>query len=184
VSGSGKTSLLTEILERHARADGEDLLANKRVISIDQKPIGRSPRSNLATYTGLFDGVRQLFAQTPEAKKRRFSASRFSFNVKGGRCETCQGEGYIRVELLFLPEDFSPCPTCHGTRYNPETLTVTYNGLNIAEVLAMSVKEARAFFEEPVSTARALDALLDWGVDYLTPGTHAFVIIGGVALRT
>lgn len=183
VSGSGKTSLLTEILERHARADGEDLLANKRVISIDQKPIGRSPRSNLATYTGLFDGVRQLFAQTPEAKKRRFSASRFSFNVKGGRCETCQGEGYIRVELLFLPEDFSPCPTCHGTRYNPETLTVTYNGLNIAEVLAMSVKEARAFFEEPAAIARALDALLDVGVDYLTLGQPATELSGGEAQR-
>ncbi len=183
VSGSGKTSLLTEILTRHANEKDNKNFAKKRVISIDQKPIGRSPRSNLATYTGLFDGVRQLFAQTPEAKKKKFTASRFSFNVKQGRCETCQGEGYIRVELLFLPEDFSPCPTCHGTRYNPETLTVTYKRLNIAEVLALSVKDARPFFAETPAVARALDALIDVGLDYLTLGQPATELSGGEAQR-
>lgn len=179
VSGSGKTSLLTEILNHQT----QDILANKRIISIDQKPIGRSPRSNLATYTGLFDGVRELFARTPDAQKRKFSPSRFSFNVKGGRCETCQGEGYIRVELLFLPEDFSPCTTCHGTRYNPETLTIHYNGLNIAQVLALSVKDARPFFAETPTIARALDALIDVGLDYLTLGQPATELSGGEAQR-
>ncbi len=188
VSGSGKTSLLTEILDRHIQAtadpdNDQQAFAKKRVISIDQKPIGRSPRSNLATYTGLFDGVRQLFAQTPEAINKKFTPSRFSFNVKGGRCETCQGEGYIRVELLFLPEDFSPCPTCHGTRYNPETLTVHYNGLNIAQVLALSVKDARPFFTETPAIARALDALINVGLDYLTLGQPATELSGGEAQR-
>ena len=182
VSGSGKTSLLQEILDgvgadAGASAEGEAARQGgegadhesgesvrkgsesagvrltlsegasppSRIISIDQKPIGRSPRSNLATYTGLFDGVRRLFAQTDEARARRYTAGRFSFNVKGGRCETCQGEGYILVELLFLPENYSPCPDCGGRRYNPETLQIEYRGLDIAEVLDLSVAEAAGF---------------------------------------
>lgn len=177
VSGSGKTSLLDEILD-HARGDAES-----RVISIDQKPIGRTPRSNLATYTGLFDGVRRLFARTPEARARRYTASRFSFNMRGGRCETCQGEGYILVELLFLPENYSPCPDCQGRRYNPETLQIRYRGLGISEVLALSVTEAAEFFDDVPAVSRSLAALLDVGLGYLTLGQPATELSGGEAQR-
>ena len=201
VSGSGKTSLLHEILH-HAGMDSEDsgtslfaggegvslklseaATAPSRVISIDQKPIGRSPRSNLATYTGLFDGVRKLFAGTPEAKARRYTASRFSFNVRGGRCETCQGEGYIEVELLFLPRDYSPCPTCHGRRYNPETLEIRYRELSIADVLELPVERAVEFFADVPTVKRALDALMDVGLSYLTLGQPATELSGGEAQR-
>lgn len=201
VSGSGKTSLLHEI-RRHADVEPEDsektlfagvegatlrlsgdVVAPSRIISIDQKPIGRSPRSNLATYTGLFDGVRKLFADTPEAKARRYTASRFSFNVKGGRCETCQGEGYIEVELLFLPRDYSPCPTCHGRRYNPETLEILYRGLSIADVLELAVERAVEFFADVPMVRRSLDALMDVGLSYLALGQPATELSGGEAQR-
>lgn len=191
VSGSGKSSLLHEILthvqdEVATASDGAAEGRNatlKRIISIDQKPIGRSPRSNLATYTGLFDGVRRLYAQTPVARERGYTASRFSFNVRGGRCETCQGEGYILVELLFLPENYSPCPDCQGRRYNPETLQVTYRDLNIAEVLDLSVTDAATFFEDVPPVKRALDTLLDVGLGYLTLGQPATELSGGEAQR-
>lgn len=221
VSGSGKTSLLQEILslavpgnsdspdsadsansadspdsreDTDADADGvgvtqpndsgeEVSFAPSRIISIDQKPIGRSPRSNLATYTGLFDGVRTLFADLPEAKVRRYTASRFSFNMKGGRCETCQGDGYIEVELLFLPRDYSPCPTCHGRRYNPETLEIQYRGLSVADVLDLPVERAVEFFSGVPMVRRALDALMDVGLGYLTLGQPATDLSGGEAQR-
>jgi excinuclease ABC subunit A len=144
LSGSGKSSLLAEF---GARAPGEDN-APGRLVTISQKPIGRSPRSNPATYTGLFDGIRKVFASTEEARQHGYTASRFSFNVKGGRCETCEGEGYIKVELLFMPEDYSPCPTCHGARYNEETLQVTFEGLNIAEVLDLTMTRALDVFAD------------------------------------
>jgi excinuclease ABC subunit A len=123
-----------------------DVDAIQRVVQVDQKPIGRTPRSNLATYTGLFDHVRKLFAATPAARRRRFDAGRFSFNVAKGRCETCEGEGFVSVELLFMPSVYAPCPTCHGARYNEATLKVQWNGRNIAEVLQMTVDQAHAFF--------------------------------------
>jgi excinuclease ABC subunit A len=193
VSGSGKTSLLQEILSR-AQAESDsaegtpaagtgDTALPSRIISIDQKPIGRSPRSNLATYTGLFDGVRRLFAQTPAAVARRYTASRFSFNVRGGRCETCQGEGYILVELLFLPENYSPCPACQGQRYNQETLQIRYRDLSIADVLALSVADAATFFDDVPAVRRSLDALLDVGLSYLTLGQPATELSGGEAQR-
>jgi excinuclease ABC subunit A len=182
VSGSGKSSLLAEIIDR-VEAENETALSRQRIISIDQKPIGRSPRSNLATYTGLFDTVRQLFAATPDAKARHYTASRFSFNVEGGRCPTCRGEGFISIELIFMPDDYSPCPTCHGARYNPETLDVHYDALNIAEVLAMTVTDAREFFEDVPAVSRALTVLIDVGLGYLTLGQPATELSGGEAQR-
>jgi excinuclease ABC subunit A len=182
VSGSGKSSLLAEIIDR-VEAENETGPSRQRIISIDQKPIGRSPRSNLATYTGLFDTVRQLFAATPDAKARHYTASRFSFNVEGGRCPTCRGEGFISVELIFMPDDYSPCPTCHGARYNPETLEVHYGALNIAEVLAMTVTDAREFFEDIPAVSRALTVLTDVGLGYLTLGQPATELSGGEAQR-
>ncbi|MGO4691931.1 AAA family ATPase [Glaciibacter sp. 2TAF33] len=182
VSGSGKSSLLTEIIDR-VDSDNEAGQPRQRIISIDQKPIGRSPRSNLATYTGLFDTVRQLFAATPDAKARRYTASRFSFNVEGGRCPTCRGEGFISIELIFMPDDFSPCPTCQGARYNPETLEVLYRGLSIADVLAMPVTTAHAFFADVPAVDRALGVLTDVGLGYLTLGQPATELSGGEAQR-
>ena len=154
-----------------------------RLVRVDQKPIGRTPRSNLATYTGLFDAVRKEFAATEEARARGFGAGRFSFNVAGGRCETCLGEGFVAVELLFLPGSYGPCPECQGSRYNPETLEVTYNGKNVAEVLAMTVDAAAEFLGDVPAAARSLQTLRDVGLGYLRLGQPATELSGGEAQR-
>lgn len=155
----------------------------KRLVCVDQKPIGRTPRSNLATYTGLFDHIRKRFASTDEAKKRGFNAGRFSFNVVGGRCTTCDGEGFVSVELLFLPSVYTPCSSCHGTRYNAETLAVTYRDLNIADVLDMTVDAASDFFNELPAVARALKTLKEVGLGYIKLGQPATELSGGEAQR-
>lgn len=154
-----------------------------RLVKVDQKPIGRTPRSNLATYTGLFDAVRKEFAATEEAKARGFGAGRFSFNVAGGRCETCQGEGFVAVELLFLPGSYGPCPECGGSRYNPETLEVRYRGKNVAEVLGMTVNAAAGFLADVPAAARSLQTLLEVGLGYLRLGQPATELSGGEAQR-
>ncbi|HEX8079974.1 MAG TPA: excinuclease ABC subunit UvrA [Jatrophihabitans sp.] len=154
-----------------------------RLVEVDQKPIGRTPRSNLATYTGLFDGVRKLFAATDEARRRGYSVGRFSFNVEDGRCPNCQGEGFVAVELLFLPGAYSPCPVCHGARYNPETLEVRYRGNSIADVLALSVDAATDFFADVPAVARSLATLGEVGLGYLTLGQPATELSGGEAQR-
>lgn len=179
VSGSGKSSLLAEI----ALHGPDDSDAPGRLVTISQKPIGRSPRSNPATYTGLFDGIRKVFASTEEARARGYTASRFSFNVKAGRCETCDGEGYIKVELLFLPEDYSPCPTCHGARYNEETLEIMYQGQSIADVLGLTIDRAVPIFADVPTVARGLQALHDVGLGYITLGHPATDLSGGEAQR-
>nr|WP_317239189.1 excinuclease ABC subunit UvrA [Hymenobacter sp. 5516J-16] len=155
----------------------------KRLVRVDQKPIGRTPRSNMATYTGLFDHVRKLFAATPAARKRRYDAGRFSFNVAKGRCENCQGEGFVMVELLFLPSVYAPCPVCHGARYNAKTLEITYRDKNIAEVLGLTVDDAWAFFEEEPTVQRALTVLREVGLGYLRLGQPATELSGGEAQR-
>ncbi|MFJ4685302.1 ABC transporter [Streptomyces sp. NPDC088789] len=175
VSGSGKSTLVGEIT-------GE-LPGVGRVVAVDQRPIGRTPRSNLATYTGLFDGVRKVFAATGEARSRGYGAGRFSFNVAGGRCETCQGEGFVSVELLFLPSTYAPCPDCGGARYNPETLDVTYRGRDIAQVLDLTVEAAAEFFADLPAVARSLGTLLDVGLGYLRLGQPATELSGGEAQR-
>ncbi|WP_406119393.1 ATP-binding cassette domain-containing protein [Streptomyces sp. NBC_00989] len=175
VSGSGKSTLIGEITE--------ELPGVGRLVSVDQKPIGRTPRSNLATYTGLFDVVRKVFAATDEARQRGYGVGQFSFNVAGGRCETCQGEGFVSVELLFLPSTYAPCPDCGGARYNPETLQVTYRGRNIAQVLDLTVESAAEFFADTPSVARSLAALLDVGLGYLHLGQPATELSGGEAQR-
>ncbi|MER6418567.1 excinuclease ABC subunit UvrA [Streptomyces sp. NPDC001137] len=175
VSGSGKSTLIGEITE--------DLTGVARLVSVDQKPIGRTPRSNLATYTGLFDVVRKVFAATEEAQARGYGVGRFSFNVAGGRCETCQGEGFVSVELLFLPSTYAPCPDCGGDRYNPETLQVTYRGRNIAQVLDLTVESAAEFFADTPAVARSLATLLDVGLGYLRLGQPATELSGGEAQR-
>ncbi|MFI7402509.1 ATP-binding cassette domain-containing protein [Streptomyces sp. NPDC049541] len=175
VSGSGKSTLIGEITE--------DLTGVRRLVSVDQKPIGRTPRSNLATYTGLFDVVRKVFAATEEAQARGYGVGRFSFNVAGGRCETCQGEGFVSVELLFLPSTYAPCPDCGGDRYNPETLQVTYRGRNIAQVLDLTVESAAEFFADTPAVARSLATLLDVGLGYLRLGQPATELSGGEAQR-
>ncbi|MGI5379866.1 ATP-binding cassette domain-containing protein [Streptomyces sp. CA-251387] len=175
VSGSGKSTLIGEITE--------DLAGVGRLVSVDQKPIGRTPRSNLATYTGLFDVVRKVFADTDEAQARRYGVGRFSFNVAGGRCETCQGEGFVSVELLFLPSTYAPCPDCGGARYNPETLEVAYRGRNIAQVLDLTVEAAAEFFADTPAVARSLRTLLDVGLGYLRLGQPATELSGGEAQR-
>ncbi|MEU6577985.1 excinuclease ABC subunit UvrA [Streptomyces sp. NPDC046805] len=175
VSGSGKSTLIGEI--------SEELEGVGRLVSVDQRPIGRTPRSNLATYTGLFDVVRKLFAATDEARARDYGVGRFSFNVTGGRCETCQGEGFVSVELLFLPSTYAPCPDCGGARYNPETLEVTYKGKSIADVLDMTVERAAEFFADTPSVSRSLSALLDVGLGYLRLGQPATELSGGEAQR-
>ncbi|MFJ3725673.1 ABC transporter [Streptomyces sp. NPDC090045] len=184
VSGSGKSTLVGQVL---AREVGERLAEPdfpvRRLVEVDQKPIGRTPRSNLATYTGLFDVVRRLFTAAPESKARGWKAGRFSFNVAGGRCETCQGEGFVSVELLFLPSTYAPCPECAGARYNSETLEVRYAGLNIAEVLALTVESAAGFFAEVPAAARSLRALQDIGLGYLRLGQPATELSGGEAQR-
>ncbi|MER6690339.1 excinuclease ABC subunit UvrA [Streptomyces minutiscleroticus] len=175
VSGSGKSTLIGEITE--------DLEGVGRLVSVDQKPIGRTPRSNLATYTGLFDAVRKVFAATDAARERGHGVGRFSFNVAGGRCETCQGEGFVSVELLFLPSTYAPCPECGGARYNAATLEVTYRGRNIAQVLDLTVEAAAEFFADTPAVARSLDTLLDVGLGYLRLGQPATELSGGEAQR-
>ncbi|MFF6911187.1 ATP-binding cassette domain-containing protein [Streptomyces sp. NPDC012466] len=175
VSGSGKSTLIGEITQ--------DTAGVGRLVSVDQKPIGRTPRSNLATYTGLFDVVRKVFAATDGARERGFGVGRFSFNVAGGRCETCQGEGFVSVELLFLPSTYAPCPDCGGARYNPRTLEVTYRGRNIAQVLDLTVESAAEFFADIPAVARSLGALLDVGLGYLRLGQPATELSGGEAQR-
>ena len=159
------------------------LEAVRRLVEVDQRPIGRTPRSNLATYTGLFDGVRKLFAATDEARRRGYAVGRFSFNVEDGRCPTCQGEGFVAVELLFLAGTYSPCPTCHGARYNPETLEVHYRGLSVADVLALTVDAAAEFFADVPAVARSLETLREVGLGYLTLGQPATELSGGEAQR-
>ena len=213
VSGSGKSSLVSQVLptlvsEHLGRPitadepvpDGDDMLLSddseelkgsvagdltgiRRVVSIDQKPIGRTPRSNVATYTGLFDHVRRRFAETPEAQARGYKPGRFSFNVAGGRCPTCEGEGSVMVELLFLPSVYTECPDCHGTRYQSSTLEILWHGRNIAEILAMSVEDAHEFFEGEADIMRSLTALLDVGLGYLRLGQPATELSGGEAQR-
>ncbi|MCZ2847424.1 excinuclease ABC subunit UvrA [Modestobacter sp. VKM Ac-2978] len=161
----------------------EGLDAVDRLVRVDQKPIGRTPRSNLATYTGLFDAVRKLFAGTDEARARGYSAGRFSFNVAEGRCPTCQGEGFVTVELLFLPSTYSPCPTCSGARYDPETLQVTHRGKNIAEVLDLTVEAAADFLADLPSVATSLRVLQEVGLGYLRLGQPATELSGGEAQR-
>jgi excinuclease ABC subunit A len=155
----------------------------KRLVNVDQKPIGRTPRSNLATYTGLFDHVRRLLASTPAARSRRFDAGRFSFNMPKGRCANCEGEGFVSVELLFMPSVYAPCPVCHGARYNEDTLEVRYRGRNIAEVLGMAVSEAHDFFRDEHSVSRPLQLLQDIGLGYLRLGQPATELSGGEAQR-
>ena len=207
VSGSGKSTLVTQVLaevvRRHLGApdDGGDapdeprervvvdvgsvrgLEALHRLVLVDQRPIGRTPRSNLATYTGLFDAVRRTFAATDEARRRGYGAGRFSFNVAGGRCETCQGEGYVSVELMFLPGTYAPCPACHGARYEPETLEVTHRGHSVAQVLALSVDEAARVLDDVPAAARSLRTLREVGLGYLTLGQPATELSGGEAQR-
>lgn len=166
-----------------ANIEGGGLEGIRRLIEVDQKPIGRTPRSNLATYTGLFDHVRALFAATPEAKKRRYDAGRFSFNVAKGRCGRCEGEGFVMVELLFLPSVYAPCPICHGTRYNPKTLEIRYRGKTIADVLALTVAGAWDFFADAPAVCRSLKVLCEVGLDYLRLGQPATEFSGGEAQR-
>jgi excinuclease ABC subunit A len=155
----------------------------RRLVQVDQKPIGRTPRSNLATYTGLFDAVRKLFAATPAARKRRFDAGRFSFNVPKGRCEVCEGEGVVSVEMLFMPSVYAPCPSCHGARYNEETLEVKWNGLSIAEVLGLTVESACDAFADEPNVVRPLVVLREIGLGYLRLGQPATELSGGEAQR-
>ena len=196
VSGSGKSSLINEILYKEcarklnrahtvaAANDGIDGLEQlEKVILIDQNPIGRTPRSNPATYTGVFDTIRELFAQTPDAKARGYRAGRFSFNVKGGRCESCQGDGSTRIEMVFLPDVFVPCEVCGGKRYNRETLDVHYRDKNIADVLDMTVDEAVVFFTNLPKIKRKVQTLQDVGLGYIKLGQPATTLSGGEAQR-
>jgi excinuclease ABC subunit A len=209
VSGSGKSTLVTQVLadvvagwvghpSNGSNGDGDldfavedaghgvdarGLEAFDRLVRVDQKPIGRTPRSNLATYTGMFDAVRRVFADTEDALERGYAPGRFSFNVPEGRCETCQGEGFVAVELLFLPGTYAAGPACHGARYNPETLEVRYRDRNIAEVLDMTVDEASEFFADVRPAARSLDTLREVGLGYLRLGQPATELSGGEAQR-
>lgn len=196
VSGSGKSTLINDILYRvlatklnkaklvpgrHTRVEGLEHL--DKVIHVDQSPIGRTPRSNPATYTGVFDHVRKLFAETPEAKMRGYLPGRFSFNVKGGRCEACKGDGTIKIEMNFLPDVYVPCEVCHGARYNRETLQVKYKGKSISDVLDMPIEEAAEFFAAFRPIARHLDTLVDVGLGYVRLGQPATTLSGGEAQR-
>lgn len=210
ISGSGKSSLVTQILvELVAKSLGQELVQEKddtpdletvevetlsgkitgglenikRMVQVDQKAIGRTPRSNLATYTGLFDYVRKIFAATKAAKSRRYDAGRFSFNVASGRCENCQGEGFVMVELLFLPSVYTPCPVCEGARYNDKTLEIKFKDKNIAEVLRLTVDEAYEFFSEEAHISRSLSVLREVGLGYLRLGQPATELSGGEAQR-
>lgn len=181
---SGETELLERDLETATGGRIVDGMAHiRRLVTVDQKPIGRTPRSNLATYTGLFDHVRKLFAATQMAKARRYSVGRFSFNVAKGRCPNCEGAGFVSVELLFLPSVYTPCPVCQGQRYNAKTLEVTYRDKNIAEVLDLTVDAAHGFFTDEPAVLRALDALLQVGLGYLRLGQPATELSGGEAQR-
>ena len=196
VSGSGKSSLVNEILYKHLanmlngakkrpgkfdRMTGVDNL--DKVINIDQSPIGRTPRSNPATYTGVFNDIRDLFASTPDAKMRGYKANRFSFNVKGGRCEACQGDGIVKIEMHFLADVYVPCDVCGGHRYNRETLEVKFKGKNIYEVLEMTVDEGVAFFAQQPKILRKLQTLSDVGLGYVKIGQPATTLSGGEAQR-
>ena len=196
VSGSGKSSLTNEILYKHLARDlnrarcipGEhdDILGLEqldKVIDIDQSPIGRTPRSNPATYTGVFDMIRDLFAGTPDAKAKGYKKGRFSFNVKGGRCEACSGDGIIKIEMHFLPDVYVPCEVCEGKRYNRETLEVKYKGKNIYDVLDMTVEEALEFFKNVPSIERKIQTLYDVGLSYVKLGQPSTELSGGEAQR-
>ncbi|WEJ03386.1 excinuclease ABC subunit UvrA [Pseudomonas sp. FJ2-5-13] len=208
ISGSGKSSLVSQALlelvgtglGRVLESDDEPSLEDaapqasggrisaglehiQRLVQVDQKPIGRTPRSNLATYTGLFDNVRKLFAATPAARKRDYDAGQFSFNVAKGRCPNCEGEGFVSVELLFMPSVYAPCPTCHGARYNPDTLAIKWQGLNIAQVLGLTVEQAVQVFAEQPGILRSLVVLRDIGLGYLRLGQPATELSGGEAQR-
>ncbi|CAI7674588.1 unnamed protein product, partial [Penicillium discolor] len=196
VSGSGKSSLVNDILYqvlasrlngartvpgKHTRVTGLDNL--DKVVHVDQAPIGRTPRSNPATYTGVFDRIRTLFSETPEAKVRGYQPGRFSFNVKGGRCEACSGDGTIKIEMNFLPDVYVDCEVCHGKRYNRDTLAVHYKGKNIAEVLEMPIEEAAEFFEPIQAIHRYMKTLVDVGLGYVRLGQSATTLSGGEAQR-
>jgi excinuclease ABC subunit A len=196
VSGSGKSSLITDTLSpalsnalNHAHRAGAPfkkitgLEKLDKVINIDQSPIGRTPRSNPATYIGLWDDIRALFASTAESKARGYSPGRFSFNVSGGRCEACKGDGQIKIEMHFLPDIYVPCEVCEGKRYNRETLQVTYRGKSIADVLDLSVAEALEFFQNIPGIARKLQTLFDVGLGYIRLGQPATTLSGGEAQR-
>ena len=196
VSGSGKSSLVNQILYKrlardlnrartipgkHKRIEGLEQV--DKVINIDQSPIGRTPRSNPATYTGVFDLIRDLFAGTPDAKARGYKKGRFSFNVKGGRCEACAGDGILKIEMHFLPDVYVPCEVCGGKRYNRETLEVRYKGKNIYDVLNMTVEEAVDFFENVPSIRRKMETLRDVGLSYIRLGQPSTELSGGEAQR-
>ena len=196
VSGSGKSTLVNEVLykvlaqklNRSKQQPGkydslEGLEELEKVIEIDQSPIGRTPRSNPATYTSMFDDVRDVYASTNEAKVRGYKKGRFSFNVKGGRCEACRGDGIIKIEMHFLPDVYVPCEVCHGKRYNRETLEVRYKGKNIADVLAMTVEDALVFFENIPKINRKLQTIVDVGLGYIKLGQPATTLSGGEAQR-
>jgi len=177
---AGDAALLATPVTGRIAAGAEHI---RRLVQVDQKPIGRTPRSNLATYTGLFDGVRKLFAATPAARKRHYDAGRFSFNVAKGRCATCEGEGFVSVELLFMPSVYAPCPSCHGARYNAQTLEIRWNGLSIADVLGLTVDAACDAFAAEPQVLRPLAVLRDIGLGYLRLGQPATELSGGEAQR-
>jgi len=196
VSGSGKSTLIDEIMykrlaqifyrSRERAGVCDDIIGTEyidKVVNIDQSPIGRTPRSNPATYTGTFTPIRELFATVPEARMRGYAPGRFSFNVKGGRCEACGGEGYIQIEMQFLPDVTVPCEVCKGKRYNREALEVRFKGKNIAEVLDMTVEQALAFFEHFPKVKRKLETLRDVGLGYIRLGQPAPTLSGGEAQR-
>lgn len=196
VSGSGKSSLINEILYKGLAAKLNQAKARPgkhkeivgieeldKVIEISQSPIGRTPRSNPATYTGVFTDIRQLFAQTAEAKARGYDSGRFSFNVKGGRCEACEGDGILQIEMHFLPDIYVPCEVCKGKRYNRETLEVKYKDKNISDVLEMTAEEAAVFFENIPKIARKIQTLCDVGLGYVKLGQPATTLSGGEAQR-
>ena len=196
VSGSGKSSLVNEILykslakklnrARTIPGEHKEILGMEqldKVINIDQSPIGRTPRSNPATYTGVFDQIRDLFAATADAKARGYKKGRFSFNVKGGRCEACSGDGIIKIEMHFLPDVYVPCEVCQGKRYNRETLEVKYKGKSIYDVLNMTVEEAVKFFENVPSIRRKIETLYDVGLSYIRLGQPSTTLSGGEAQR-
>ncbi|CAG0946224.1 partial UvrABC system protein A, partial [Gammaproteobacteria bacterium] len=196
VSGSGKSTLVNDTLyaavarklynshaepEPHDSIEGLDVF--DKVINVDQSPIGRTPRSNPATYTGLFTPIRELFAEVPAARERGYGPGRFSFNVAGGRCEACQGDGVLKVEMHFLPDVYVPCDVCHGKRYNRETLEVLYKGKNITDVLDMTVEDAHGYLSAVPAIARKLQTLLDVGLGYIRLGQSATTLSGGEAQR-